>query len=385
MVCLSQSAWGAGGGTEVRRLGLSKVGENTLLTVVLDRAAEPVVSSREVSGQPQVVVDFPRAQAGRLPTRLEGDESLVRQVVTETSGGGVRIILDLFPEKPYAFWKQVRPGSGGQSFFILGLKPDLKARPLVEARNVPPVQPEPVPAPPPSGEALQEREPAPEPPQPRDDGGYQEPQGGSVAPGSFAELRRLMPTAANLLQGLETSGWTVADSHRYDRPGRRFSRDFLLTNSRYAELAVKIVYLPANVPNTPNIGIVMLSTDRMNSETARQYQELRQWSFSQIRKKYEDIGDFFEDALKPLRVKLREETKTVTLKDAAVFQNFVKLACPNHPQAVDQVMTHVREKVNPRFEGVQYTISENPLLILNMVDFLYVKAYFLDNRPGGAQ
>ncbi len=383
MVCLSQSVWGATGSTEVRRLGLSKVGENTLLTVVLDRAAVPVVSSREVSGQPQVVVDFPHARAGHLPTRLEGDDSLVRQVTTETSGGGVHIVLDLFPERPYAFWKQVRPGSGGQSFFILGLKPDLKAQPLAQARNVPPAAP----APPPAAGDLRERELEPEPsapPEPREEGGYQAPRG-SGAPGSFAELKSLMPKAANLLQGLETSGWTVAESNRYDRPGSRFSRDFLLTNSRYPELVVKIVYLPANVPNTPNIGIVMLSTEKVNSAAARQYQELRKWSFSRIRQKYEDIGDFFDDALKPLRVKLREETKTVTLKDAAVFQNFLQLACPGNPQAADQVMKHVREKVNPRFEGVQYTISENPLVILNMVDFLFVKVYFLDSRAGGAQ
>ena len=43
----------------------------------------------------------------------------------------------------------------------------------------------------------------PEPPAPgEDEGGYQEPKG-NVAPGSFAELRRLMPKAAQLLQGLE--------------------------------------------------------------------------------------------------------------------------------------------------------------------------------------
>ena len=41
-------------------------------------------------------------------------------------------------------------------------------------------------------------------------------------------------------------------------------------------------------------------------------------------------------------------------------------------------MNHVREKVSPRFEGVQYTVSENPLIILNQVDFLYVKVYYLD-------
>src|SRR4030042_4084957 len=78
-------------GPEVRRLGLSKVGDNTLLTLVLDHKAEPKVSTRTVSGKPQLVVDFPQARAGRLPGRLEGDDVLVEQVITETatSGGGV--------------------------------------------------------------------------------------------------------------------------------------------------------------------------------------------------------------------------------------------------------------------------------------------------------
>ena len=146
LFCLSHHAWGAGGAVEVRRLGLSKVAENTLLTVVLDRAATPRVSSRNVSGKPQLVVDFPGARSGRLPNHLEGDEMLVQQVVTETAtpGGGVRIILDLFPEKPFTYWKQTRPGTGGQSLFILGMKADPKARP-VQARVVPTMEPEPVP------------------------------------------------------------------------------------------------------------------------------------------------------------------------------------------------------------------------------------------------
>ena len=107
LFCLSHHAWGAGGAVEVRRLGLSKVAEDTLLTVILDRAATPRVSTREVAGKPQLVVDFPGARAGRLPSRLEGDELLVQQVLTETAapGGGVRIILDLFPEKPFTYWK----------------------------------------------------------------------------------------------------------------------------------------------------------------------------------------------------------------------------------------------------------------------------------------
>jgi hypothetical protein len=382
LLCLVHHAWGAGGAVEVRRLGLSRVAENTLLTVVLDRAATPRVSTRNVSGKPQLVVDFPGARSGRLPDHLEGDELLVYQVLTEpaTPGSGVRIILDLFPEKPYTFWKQIRPGTSGQFLFILGLKPDTQAR-SVQARVVPPVEPSPAPTPPPADD-FQPSETVPEPSPPRDEeGGYQEPKS-SVAPGSFAELRRLMPKAARLLQGLEAEGWAVSESNRYDRPGKRFSRDFILNNHKYPELVVKIVYLPANVPNTPNIDIIMLSTENLTGETATQYQGLRRWSFAKIKQKYEDIGDFFDDALKPLRVKLREQTKSVALRDAAVFQNFLKLASPSNPQLPDQVMQHVRAKVSPRFEGVQFTVSDNPLIILNLVDFLYVKLYYLET-PGG--
>ncbi len=380
LVCLGQPAWGAGG-VEVRRLGLSKVGDNTLLTVVLDRAASPLVSSQNVAGKPQLVVDFPQAQAGSLPSRLEGDETLVQQVVTETTSarGGVRIILDLFPGRPYAYWQKSRPGPAGQNFFILGLKPDLKGQP-VQARVATPPAPAPAPAPvppTPTGE-IREREMVPETPEPgTNEYRSQEPQG-NVTPGSFSELRSLMPQAGNLLQGLETEGFRVSESHRYDRPGTRMSRDFALTNSRYPELTVKIVYLPANVPNTPNISIIMLTTDNLKSQSASEYQALRQWSFAKIRTKYEDIGDFFEDALKPLRVKLREETKAVALRDAAVFENFLKLACPNDPQVIDKVMKHIKEKVSPRFEGVQYTVSDKPLVFLNLVDYLYVKVYYVD-------
>jgi hypothetical protein len=85
-----------------------------------------------------------------------------------------------------------------------------------------------------------------------------------------------------------------------------------------------------------------------------------------------------------LRVKLREQTKSVVLRDAAVFQNFLKLASPNNPQFPDQVMQHVRAKVSPRFEGVQFTVSDNPLIILNLVDFLFVKVYYLET-PGGVR
>ena len=53
------------------------------------------------------------------------------------------------------------------------------------------------------------------------------------------------------MQSLEREGWTVGESHTYDRPGQRYSRDFVLANRKYPELSVKIVYLPASGPGTP--------------------------------------------------------------------------------------------------------------------------------------
>jgi hypothetical protein len=382
LLCLGwlvSEVWGAGA-VEVRRLGLSKVGDNTLLTIVLDRSAEPRITNVKTSGKPQLVVEFPLARAGRLPTRLEGDEILVEQVRTQATAAGVRITLDLFPEQAYAFWRQNRPGTGGQTLFILGLKPEA---PGSMAQMRPPAAPEPPtsrePESPPLSAPAQEYEPTPPPVEPPIEEYRAAPPAGNVVPGSFAELRRLLPKAERLMQSLENEGWTVGESHTYDRPGQRFSRDFLLSNRKYPELAVKIVYLPSSAPGTPNIGIISLTTDNLGGETASKYQNLRQWSFGKIKKDFEDIGDFFEDALKPLRVKLREETKALALKDAAVFTNFVKAATGN-PQVADKVMAHVREKINPRFEGVQYTVSETPLTILNQVDFLYVKVYFLDTH-----
>jgi hypothetical protein len=363
------AAWGRSAAVEVRRVGLSRVGENTMLTVVLSRAAEPRVSSRSEGGKPQLVVEFPQARAGRLPTIMAGDDLLVEQVATQSSPAGVKIVLELYPEQPYKFWRQNRGGASGQALFILGLTPDPTA---TQARQMP------SPAPRETPETLSTREPEPPPPAPEDYGFKGE--RGAVAAGSFAELRRLIPKAGPLLQGLEKDGWVVSNSHTYDRPGQRFSRDYVLTNRQYPELAVKIVNLPANTPMMPSINILTLTTDDLGGETATQYRSLRHWSFSQIRKKYEDIGDFFDDALKPLRVKLRQETKNVALRDVKVFQTFLQRACPQNPQLFQKFLENVNKKVSPRFEGVQYTLSENPLVILNLVDFLYLKVFFLEAR-----
>ena len=341
-----------------------------MLTVVLNRAAEPRISPRTAGGRAQLVVEFPQAQAGRLPARMAGDDLLVEQVLTESlPGGGVKIVLELFPDQAYNFWRQTRAGAAGQALFILGLTPEGTA---AQSRRTP--SPEPPGAP--EGMKGREREPEPPPPAPEDYGVKAE--RGTAATGTFAELRRLIPKASALLEWLEKSGWVVSDSHTYDRPGQRFSRDYVLTNRQYPEMAVKIVNLPANAPMVPSINIVTLTTDSLGDETAGKYRELRQWSFSRIKQNYEDIGDFFDDALKPLRVKLRQETKDLALRHAGLFQNFLQRACPQNPGLAQTVMNHVNEKVSPRFEGVQYTVSEDPLVILNLVDFLQVKVFYME-------
>jgi hypothetical protein len=190
---------------EVRRLGLSKVGENTLLTVVLDRPAEPRITTAKTSGKPQLVVEFPQARAGRLPARLEGDDFLVEQVQTQaaTPGGGVRITLDLFPDQPFAFWRQSRPGAGGQTLFILGLKPDASARSLAQMRPPLPSEPAPsVPESPSSAAREPEWDSSPPPAEPIPEESRPELPAGNVLPGSFSELQRLMPKAGTLLQSL---------------------------------------------------------------------------------------------------------------------------------------------------------------------------------------
>ncbi len=383
LVCGLPSTGWADSGVEVRRLGLSKVGETTLLTINLDRPAEPRITAVQNPGNPQLVVEFPQARMARLPARLEGDELIVKQVQTEAGPGGVRIILDLYPDQSYSYWRRSQAGVGGQTLYLLGLKPEAPGPGLTQLPPPAPGQPE---NPPVTAREPEWGPPPPQPPPPATTGepewvppAPQAPSTGNAVPGSLNELKGLLPRAGALLQSLEAHGWTVSQSHNYDRPGQRLSRDFVLTHPMYPELAVNILYLPSDAPGTPSIGIIELTTDHLRDETASKYEDLRHWDFARIKKNYEDIGDFFEDALKPLRVKLREETRAVALKDAVVFQDFLTAATGN-PQVANQVMAHVREKVNPRFEGVQYTISENPLIILNQVDFLYVKVFYLNRQ-----
>ncbi len=370
---------------EVRNLGISRLGERSMLTVLLDRPARPQVAPYAGAGRSQLIVDFPGARAGRLPERLEGDEVLVKHVRTEVSEAGIKIIVEMVPEKPYIWKREVQSLSGGRAMFRLTMWADPKTtgRPSPPAALPPPPQPlaprvpetapsppKPTPAPGP-GDWKAEEAPAGPPIPPA-------PAPATPASGEYAELYRLLPQAQRLLDYLRGEGWSVAQTQRHDRPGVRFSQSFQLTNPRFPELTVRIAHVPPNAPGAPTINIVDLSMDRLTGKAADEYRSLRKWDFGKIKTKFEDIGDFFDDALKPLRVELRQQCQSIARRHAAVIKGFLGQAVPGKPQLGDKVLTLIGQKVSPRFEGVQYTLSENPLVILNLVDFLYIRVYFLE-------
>jgi hypothetical protein len=362
---------------EVRNLGISRVGERTMLTVILDQAANPQVSPYTGATRAQLVIDFPKARAAQLPERLPGDEVLVKDVRTEVSESGVKIILEMFPDRPYLIARQIRPLKGGLAMFSLSLRPDTSAAPAPQpppaAYPVPPSQPTPVA--PPEAETTRE-EPLPMTPPPPSEPAA--PGVSSLPPsGEFADLYQMVPQARSLWDFLRGDGWTMAKSQNFDSPGQRTSRTFDLTNPRYPEMHVRVAHLLSAGPGIPNINIVDLSMDTLTGTAPDKYRNLRKWSFSQIKSKYEDIGDFFEDALKPLRVEIRQKCQQLAERRSQFIADFLRQAVPQNPRIADQTVTLIRKKVSPRFEGVQYTLSDNPLTILNLVDFTYIRVYYL--------
>ena len=195
--------------------------------------------------------------------------------------------------------------------------------------------------------------------------------------GEFADLYQLVPKARGLWDFLRSEGFTVSKAQSYDTPGKQLSRSFNLTSGRYPEMRVNVANVPAGGPGAPNINIVDLTMDKVGGKAADDYQGLRRWSFSQIKAKYEDIGDFFEDALKPLRVQIRQRCQELAQRHAQFITGYLAQAVPQKPRLGDEAMNLIRKKVSPRFEGVQYTLSENPLVILNLVDFTYIRVYYL--------
>uniref|UniRef100_A0A7V6DP57 AMIN domain-containing protein n=1 Tax=Desulfobacca acetoxidans TaxID=60893 RepID=A0A7V6DP57_9BACT len=358
---------------EVRNLGISRVGERTMLTVILNQAANPQLSPYTGADRSQLVIDFPQAQAAALPATLAGDETLVKSVKTEVSPAGVKIILEMVPNRPYIMSREITPLKGKLAMFRLNLRADTTAAaqppepyypstsPAPSSRQVPVAPPEPQAAP-----------PAPYyPPSPS-------PEAGSVpATGEFAELYQLVPQARGLWDFLRQDGWTVARSQNFASPGQKTSRSFSLTNPRYPEMRVRVAHLVSAGPGVPDINIIDLSMDGLSGVSEEKYRQLQKWSFSQIRSKFEDIGDFFEDALKPLREDIRRDCQRLARRHAQFITDYVRRAVPARPGLAEQAMSLINRKVNTRFEGVQDTLSDNPLTILNLVDFTYIRVYYL--------
>lgn len=150
---------------EVRNLGISRVGERTMVTVLLNQAANPRVTPYTGANRSQVVIEFPQAQAAKLPETLAGDEILVKSVKTEVSATGVKIIVAMFPDRPYRMSREILPLSKGLAMFRLGLRFDPNA---VQAKEAPPAG---YPPPPPAqtygtGPETGTREALPVPPPP---------------------------------------------------------------------------------------------------------------------------------------------------------------------------------------------------------------------------
>jgi hypothetical protein len=360
---------------EVRNVGISRVGQRTMVTVILDQAVNPQVAPFTGANRSQVIIDFPQAVAARLPENLAGDEALVKNVRTEVSGTGVKIIVEMFPDRPYLMSREMLPLNKGLAMFRLGLRPDPDADPAARQTLPPayPAPPEPSYGAGPEPKAREGTLPAtpstPEPPAPA--------VSGPPPTGEFADLYQQVPKARGLWDFLRGQGFTVAKAKNYDTPGKPLTRSFTLTSSRYPGMRVRVATLPPGGSGVPNIGIVDLAMDNVGGQASDEYQKLRNWSFGQIRSKYEDIGDFFEDALKPLRVDLRKQCQDLAQRHAEFVANFLRQAVPQKPGLGDQAITLIRKKVSPRFEGVQYTLSDNPLVILNLVDYLYIRVYYL--------
>ncbi len=150
---------------EVRNLGISRVGEWTMVTVILNRSANPRVTAYTGARRSQVVIEFPQARAANLPETLAGDESLVQSVKTEVSATGVKIMVAMFPGRPYQMSREILPLRKGLATFRLGLRFDPHA---VQAKEAPPAG---YPPPPPAqaygkGPETGTREALPVPPPP---------------------------------------------------------------------------------------------------------------------------------------------------------------------------------------------------------------------------
>lgn len=380
---LANPAYGQSQGLIISRVGLSQAQGTTFLTMILSRAEQPRIQPVVDRQNPQLLIDFPGAKVFDVPVVQAGDQQLVKQVRTAAlpGEGGVRIILDLVPGKPYTFWRSSREGTKGGYQFMIGIRPDAAggqdyAPGLVTSRgpgsgSPAPSRTEVAPTPPPAPATV---EPARQPEAsavPQGEADTRRPSSSSLG-----EIYQLMPAAGPVLELLERKGWSV-QKNSGGRNGAPGGRKFFLVSDNFPNLSVTAEHIPGRGAGTPAINIMSLSTDRMVDSDADKYRQKLKWDMATIKKHYEDIGDYYDDGLKPFRIRIRERSKGVVLRDFEFFKEFIEAAVPQKPGLADQIKKHIDEKPNKRLEGAQYTESENPLVILDMVDFYTLRVYFL--------
>lgn len=364
--CFSQSS-----GLVISQVGLSQVHETTFLTMILSQMAQPQIQPVTDPQAPQLLIDFPNAKVANVPLTQVGDRRLVKQVRTAAlpGGGGVRIIVELVPGQPYSYWRSGRMGARGSYQYIVGLKPDAtspaatrRAEDSGPAKTYSSQQ---------ESTSTAEREGSSYGDSSTTSGSseYQQPTSGELA-----EISRLMPAAGPLLGFLQQEGWTV----QKDSTGHGgASQKFLLESSKYPNLSIRIQHTTTRAAGSPGIGIVALSTDKIQDSDADKYREMKNWNMAKIKSRFEDIGDYYDDGLKPLRIRLRERSKAEVLRNYEFYQKFLEVAVPQKPDLPAKIKGHVQERANKRLEGAQYTESENPLVIMDMVDFYTLRVYYI--------
>ncbi len=367
----------------ISRLGLSQVQGTTFLTMILSRPEQPTIQPVVDPQAPQLIIDFPQARVFDVPVVQAGDDQLIKQVRTMAipGGDGVRIVAELVPGRPYTYWRSSRTSPRGGYQFVLGIRPDAAAPPpAATARPALPKIAEPAPAPPPL--PTRSYEPGPTA-GPRPSG---EPQGGPPrtpeydyrrpTSGTMAEIYNLMPGAGPVLEFLERQGWN-AQKDNAGRKGSPASQRFVMTNASHPDLSIAAEHIPTRAGSAPSINIIAVSTDKLADRDADKYRQMVRWDLSTIKKHFEDIGDYYDDGLKPLRIRLRERTKAVFSREFQFLQQFIDAAVPQKPELAAQIKKHLDEKVNKRLEGAQYTESEDPLVIFDMTDFYTLRVYFI--------
>ncbi len=361
----------------ISRLGLSRAQGTTFLTMILSRPVQPKIQPVVDPQSPQLIIDFPQARVFDIPMVQAGDDQLVKQVRTMAlpGGDGVRIVAELIPGRPYTYWRTSRTSPRGGYQFIVGIRPEAGAAPPAPPPQAAQPSPPAVPTPPtlPRPEPRVGSTPAPDqataPRTPPRDYDYQRPTSGSLA-----DIYQLMPAAGPVLEFLERQGWT-AQKDPGGRKGSPGSQRFVLSNERHPALSIAAEHIPTRATQMPAVNLLAVSTNKMDDPDANKYRQMVRWDLATIKKHFEDIGDYYDDGLKPLRLRLRERSKAVFLREFDFLQQFLEIAAPGKPGLAAQVKNHLNEKVNKRLEGAQYTESTDPLVIFDMTDFYTLRVY----------